>query len=266
MVPQRTRHSGLQLAYVTAGGGPPVVLVHGGMSDHRVWEDQIRLLSPDYTVVAWDAPGGGGSDDPPADFAMADYARSLAAVIDHAGTGPAHIVGHSFGGGLALALHAERPDCVLSLTLIGAYAGWKGSLGETEARTRLQGVLDSLSQAPGGLAETFLPTLFAREPSPEVLELIRTVMGDFRPSAAATMAVAFAEADLTPHLPEIHVPTLVLCGEKDVRAPRPVGEALHAAIPGSRLVVIEGVGHEVHHEAPERLARELRAFFPQVGA
>lgn len=72
---------------MTAGDGPPVVLAHGAMSDHRVWEDQIRLLSPDYSVVAWDSPGGGRSDDPPAEFSMADYARGLAAVIDHAGTG-----------------------------------------------------------------------------------------------------------------------------------------------------------------------------------
>ncbi|HYO40746.1 MAG TPA: alpha/beta hydrolase, partial [Nocardioidaceae bacterium] len=74
------------------------------------------------------------------------------------------------------------------------------------------------------------------------------------------MALASAEADLRPVLGLVSVPTLVLCGDRDTRAPLPVAEALHAAIPGSQLVVLDGVGHVSAVEAPERFNAAIRRF------
>ena len=234
----------LKIAYASAGAGDPVLLVHGGLGDHRIWKEQIPPLARDFTVLAWDAPGGGRSGDPAPNFTMTDYARCLASVIDDAGLGPAHLVGHSFGGALALALHAERPDTVRSLTLVGAYAGWKGSLGEAEAQRRLAAVVQTLDEAREAPGDLFLASLFGRDPDPGMVALVRQVMADTRPAAGATMARAFAVADLTGHLPAIDVPTLIVHGENDIRAPRAVADALLAAIPDARLVVIEDVGHE----------------------
>ena len=77
-------------------------------------------------------------------------------------------------------------------------------------------------------------------------------------------ARAFAEADLRDALPQVHVPTLLLCGEADARSPLPVAEALHAAIPRSTMVVLPGLGHESYLEAPERFNAEVRAFLRSV--
>ena len=74
------------------------------------------------------------------------------------------------------------------------------------------------------------------------------------------MARAFAEADLRDVLPHIAVPALLVAGDLDVRAPLTVTRALHAAIPGSTLVVLPGTGHVVSLEAPARFEAELRAF------
>jgi pimeloyl-ACP methyl ester carboxylesterase len=74
------------------------------------------------------------------------------------------------------------------------------------------------------------------------------------------MAMASAEADLRDVLPLIDVPTLLLYGDQDVRAPRAVAEALLASIPGSRLVVMPGVGHASSVEAPDRFCAEVRTF------
>ena len=70
----------------------------------------------------------------------------------------------------------------------------------------------------------------------------------------------FAEADLRDVLPRIDVPTLLLCGEDDVRAPRPVWKALHSGIRGSKLVLIPDVGHVIDIEAPERFNAEVKEF------
>ncbi|MGH3100289.1 MAG: alpha/beta fold hydrolase, partial [Thermoleophilia bacterium] len=85
--------NGLEIAYERAGEGPPLVLVHGGAVDARMWRPQLAALADEFTVVAWDEPGAGRSSDVPATFAMADYADCLAALIEALALGPAHVVG-----------------------------------------------------------------------------------------------------------------------------------------------------------------------------
>ncbi len=79
------------------------------------------------------------------------------------------------------------------------------------------------------------------------------------------MLTAFASADLRAVLPTIAVPVLLIYGAKDVRAPRRVAEALHAAIPGSRLILVPAAGHDVNLEAPEEYDAAVRAFLRMVG-
>jgi pimeloyl-ACP methyl ester carboxylesterase len=88
---------------------------------------------------------------------------------------------------------------------------------------------------------------------------------EFHPVGFRAMALASAEADLRPVLGLVSVPTLVLCGDRDTRAPLPVAEALHAAIPGSQLVVLEEVGHVCAVEAPERFNAAIRRFLGGTG-
>ncbi len=94
----------------------------------------------------------------------------------------------------------------------------------------------------------------------EVIDEVRVMMSGVRPARLLAMLIAFAEADLTAVLPTIAVPTLLLYGEFDARAPRRVADALHAGIPGSELVVLSGVGHYVNLEAPEAFNAEVRRF------
>jgi pimeloyl-ACP methyl ester carboxylesterase len=88
----------------------------------------------------------------------------------------------------------------------------------------------------------------------------RDMMLDVRPAGALSMLTAFANADLRAVLPTIGVPTLLIYGAEDVRAPREVAEALHAQIPASRLILVPGAGHDVNLEAPEEYAAAVRSF------
>jgi pimeloyl-ACP methyl ester carboxylesterase len=85
-------------------------------------------------------------------------------------------------------------------------------------------------------------------------------IAEFQPAGFRAMAMASAEADLRGVLAFIDVPTLLLYGDQDVRAPREVAEALLAGIPGSRLVMMPGVGHASSVEAPDRFCVEVQAF------
>src|SRR5262245_6503816 len=100
----RVEVGGLAIAYERAGHGPPVVMAHGFVGDGRsTWNSQIDALCDEFNVVAWDAPGAGGSDDPPVGFGMDDYADCLAGFIRAVRLDEAHLVGLSFGGALVLA-------------------------------------------------------------------------------------------------------------------------------------------------------------------
>jgi len=117
---------GLRVAYQRAGSGQPLVLLHGFIADSRVWRRQMEDLSRDFDVVAWDAPGCGQSSDPPEEFTMAEFADSLAGLIEHSGVPSAHVLGLSWGGTLAMQFHRKYPASVRSLILADTYAGMGG--------------------------------------------------------------------------------------------------------------------------------------------
>lgn len=257
---------GMRIAFERAGTGPALVLVHGAVGDSRVWRAQLDSLSADFTVVAWDAPGCGRSGDPPESFTLDDYADCLAGFIEVMGLERPHVLGHSFGGGLALALCRAHGELPASLVLVGAYAGWAGSLPADEVETRLTLALElaeGITQRP--LTPDSMPGLVSDATPPDRRDELATIMADVRPVGTRVMARAFAAADLRDVLPEIAVPTLLLYGDADVRAPRHVAEALHLGIGDSTLVMVPGAGHEAHADAPEAFEREVRAFLQRAG-
>jgi pimeloyl-ACP methyl ester carboxylesterase len=225
-----------------------------------MWRPQIDGLSDEFTVVAWDAPGYGGSSDPPETFPLSDFADCLAAFIGVLGLGRPHVVGLSFGGGLALELYRRHPELPLTLVLASAYAGWAGSLPSEMVEQRLQQALRLADQSPDQLVEELIPTMFTDSAPAEPVEEFAASMREFHPVGLRANSRAFAEADLRDVLPSIDVPTLLLHGDSDVRAPRKVACDLHAAIPGSRLVTLPGAGHVCNIDAPEVFNAEVRAF------
>ena len=251
---------GLRIAYERAGAGSPLVLLHGYVGDgSTTWRFQLDALSDEFTVIAWDAPGAGASSDPPESFGIAGYADVLAGFITRLGLESPHVAGLSFGGILALALAGRHPDLPRSLVLASAYAGWSGSLPADVVTQRLQQAMALSALSPEEFAGTLLPTMFSAATPPEVVEAFGASMGGFHPTGFRAMARASAES-VRELLPRIHVPTLLVSGDQDVRAPLPVAEDLHAAIAGSSLVVLPGVGHACNIEAPEAFDRAVRSF------
>ncbi len=257
---QHVELDGLRITYRRAGRGQPLVLLHGGPNHSGEWLRQLETLSDEFDVVAWDMPGAGGSDDPPETFGIGGYAECLAAFIDVLGVRRPHVVGLSFGTTVALELYRLRPELPQSLVLVSAFAGWAGSLPPEVVRERLEALRRQSEEDPEEVVAQWLPMLFSSTASPEALEHSAAIIRDFHPVGLRAIAAAMAEADLRDVLSAIAVPTLLLYGDADVRSPPPVAESLHAAIPGSRLVWVPGVGHHVNLEAPDRFDDEIRSF------
>jgi pimeloyl-ACP methyl ester carboxylesterase len=210
---------GHRIAYERKGEGPPLVLLHGYVGDRRVWRPQIDALSDEFTVVAWDAPGYGGSSDPPEVFPLSDFADCLAAFVDALDLGRPHVAGVSFGGGLALELYRRHPSLPRTLVLASAYAGWAGSLPAEVIEQRLQQALRLADQTPDDLVQELIPTMFTDSAPAELVEEFALSMREFHPVGLRANSRAFAEADLRDVLPHVAVPTLLLYGDMDVRAP-----------------------------------------------
>jgi pimeloyl-ACP methyl ester carboxylesterase len=255
---------GLRIAYEQAGEGPPLVLLHGALSDSRAWRAQIEALAAEFTVVAWDAPGAGRSSDPPDGFGMAGWAEALAGLLDAVRLGPAHVAGISWGGSVALELYRRHPDAAASLILADTYAGWKGSLSPVQCAERLDQAVRASHMSPDELTAIWLPQLLSTGAQPEFARELATIMADFHPAGARAMAQAMAEADLTGVLPCIRVPTLLLWGERDARSPLGIAEAMRAAIPGAHLTILPDAGHDSNVEQPGRFTAAVREFCRSV--
>lgn len=248
------------MAYERRGDGPTVVLVHGYVGDGAsTWRPQLDGLANEFDVVALDLPGAGGSEDPPEFFGASGFADALAGFIAALDLIRPHVVGLSFGGATLIEFCRRHQELAVSLTLVGAYAGWAGSLPSAEVDRRLNQALELSRLAPEQLVDTLLPTMFAPSASPEVVANFGNSLRSFHPVGFRAMARASAE-NLTDVLTTIRLPTLLVYGEEDVRAPAGVASALYDAISGAELVRLPGAGHVCNIDAADRFNVTLRDF------
>jgi pimeloyl-ACP methyl ester carboxylesterase len=253
--------AGLRIAFERQGEGPPLLLLHGGYGcDSRAWRRQLEALSDEFSVVAWDAPGHGQSSDPPETFGLSDYADAVAGFVAALGLDRPHVLGLSLGGGLAIELYRCHPTVPRTLVLAGAYAGWAGSLPADVVEERLQRAVRESELPPETWLPAYMPGMLSPSASPDLVDELMSIMLGVHPAGLRAELRAFAKADLRDVLPTIGVPTLVLHGEYDQRAPLHVAEDLHAHIPGSTLVVLPGVGHVSNVEAADQFNDAVRDF------
>lgn len=247
-----------------ARSGPLLVFLHGVGGNRHNWADQLAHFAPRFTAIAWDARGYGDSDDgDPATLAFTDFADDLARVIDRFG-GPAHLVGLSMGGRIALDCWRRFPDRVASLTLADT------SAGAAPDPTRLAAFL-ALRRAPllaGRTMAEIAPAIVDSIAGPAITAAARKRLlashAALRPAAyLATLAAVTAFADFPP-LATITVPTLVIAGEHDPVATPAHAAAMAAAIPGARLHIIPGAGHVSNIEAPAAFNAALGDFLDSL--
>ena len=254
---------GVRLAYDVAGSGPPLVLLHAGIVDRRMWDDVVPLLTDVATVIRYDGRGFGESSRPP----DGEYARwgDLFAVMDAAGAEKAHLVGVSQGAETALDATLTAPARVDHLLMCGAgMRGWPFR-EELNARWKLEveawdrGDLD-------GCAEESMVTWFdgPQRLAIEVDPIIRRRAWEMQRLAIDLEnddAIAGAP-DPPPgdRLGQVQAPALIAVGELDQPDMIAIAEHLVAGIPGARHVVLPGVAHLPPMERPAEFAQLIRGF------
>ena len=258
------------LAYDVAGDGPPLVLVHAGITDRRMWDDVWDDLATDHTVVRYDTRGYG--DTRILDTTPYSNRADLIAVLDELGIERAALCGVSRAGSIVIDTTVEFPDRVSALIPVAAGLGgfetpitpeeeaaftelerleeardWD-ALVEGEMRVWVDGLTGTPDRVPEvrrRAAEMDLRAYreHSDEPEAEVIPL--------QPRAAGRIA-------------DLRVPTLVIVGDMDT--PETVAACRHIAvtIPGARLVVLSGVAHLPPMERPGEFASLVREFLPKA--
>jgi pimeloyl-ACP methyl ester carboxylesterase len=239
--------------YETAGNGFPLVLLHGIGSNSRSWHRQLAALSPDFTVIAWDAPGYGASSDPPETTkpmkaTIRFYSGQLRGLLDSLGLKKVFLLGHSMGGVVAQEFYRAFPDYVAALIL--ADTRCVGSPAGLEAR--LQSIR---TMTPAQLAAERAPKLLSRNAPPDLVREAVSIMSEVRRPGYEFAAIAMAQNDSRDVVRNLRVPALLIWGAEDEITP--VWDEIP---PGVQVKIIPDAGHLCYIEQPERFNEIVKEF------
>jgi 3-oxoadipate enol-lactonase len=240
---------GGQLRYSTAGTGDPVVLIHGLGLDAAMWDPQWRVLQKEFRAIRYDLRGFGRSTVPTGPYS---HCEDLLGLLDFLEARPAHVVGLSMGGRVALRFALEQPNSVRSLTLIDpALDGYAWSAAWTR---RMDAILNAAGNGDlDGAKRLWLAhELFAPAKLDPPLALALAAMVE-RYSAWHWCNADPVRRPASPAIGElasVTAPTLVLVGELDLPDFQTIARVLAAGIPRAALRSIAGAGHMANMEAP----------------
>ncbi len=253
--------NGASLHFEAAGtGAQTVVFLHGLFLSGLMWSAQMRALSPAYRCMALDFRGQGRSAVSLDGYDMDTLARDVAGVVARLGA-PVHLAGAGMGGFVALRVAARRPELVRSLALVGTSA--EPEPAEDVFRQRLMsqiGRVAGLRPVVGGLMRQLFGPAFLADPARAAERdawRARLLANDRRGAARALRGV-LERRDVSEALHRLRVPTLVMAGEEDAAVDPVRSQRLHAAIPGSRLLLVPGAGHSLPIEQPGATSEALR--------
>jgi len=256
---------GGRLRYCTAGSGNPVVLIHGLSLDTSMWDPQWPPLTREFRAIRYDLRGFGGSSVPQAPYSHSD---DLLGLLDFLGARPAHIVGLSMGGRVALRFALDQPQAVQSLTLIdSALEGHSWTAGWSE---KMRAIVEAAGNGgPAAAKQLWLAhELFApARRDPQLAAALAAMVGRYTAWHWSNVDPIRKPASPTSEsLSLLRCPTLVLVGEFDLPDFTAIAQRLAATIPHATLHTIRGAGHMANMEAPaavnELLLEHLRASSP----
>jgi 3-oxoadipate enol-lactonase len=244
---------------VDVGQGPAVLCLHGIGSGSAAFGPQAEELAGSLRLLAWDAPGYGKSPDPTAAPTLDDYADAAAEVLRRRQVGPAHVLGVSWGGVIAMRLATRHPQLVKSLVLAGSSRGSGQSAQQATAMRARADELEALGA--NAFAEARAPRLLSDAADQRLVRRVtQTMAASVRLPGYRYAAASMAAADLSPDLSSIDSPTLVLCGNNDQVTGVPESQALAGGIPDAVFVTIKDAGHLVNQEQPRSFNAWLEAF------
>jgi 3-oxoadipate enol-lactonase len=241
------------------GSGPPVLLIMGLGMPLDMWHPLMPALTRGYRAIRLDNRGSGRSSIPAGPYLVEQMAEDAAAVLDAAGEGNAHVIGASLGGLIAQELAIRHPNRVRSLVLMCTGVG-----GPQAPRTAVQQRIDSGERVPPAemVSLLFAPTT-RRERIDESLEVL--MRQPVSPEGLANqVAGGRAYGGSYERLSQVRQPALILHGTGDQIVDPANAQLLASALPQARLELLEGAGHGLLTDEPQRSANLITEFLDRA--
>jgi 3-oxoadipate enol-lactonase len=237
------------------------VLVHGlGGTSAAIWGRVAGELERDFTLVTYDLRGTGAGGRPPGPYSLDDFVSDLRALVGSLELERPALVGHSFGGSIALAYAARFPDEAAAVVSAGGPVvlpeqGQQG-MRDRAARVEREGMASvAETVATNGTAPSF------RERDPQGYERLVAMLAANDPGTYAATCRVVAELDLRPELGRISAPVLLIAGDLDGVVPPAAGDEIESALPNvAGRVTVEDCGHNLTVERPDVLVEHVRSF------
>ena len=262
--------NGTRLYYEVAGTGHPLTLIHGGLVDRRLWDDQFDVFAQHYRVIRYDMRGFGDSGLIKA--GAYSFEKDLHDLLQFLGIKKTYVLGLSMGGAIAIDFTLMYPEMVDALIPVAmGLSGFKPVEDEfaEEERASWTEVGEALKKRdiPRAVELTLRmwtdgPVRTPEQVDPAVREKVRamTTRNYERPDEQGTVEPESLEPPAISRLSEIHVPTLIIAGDQDVRTILQIADILEKGIAGARKVIIHGPAHHLNMEKPEEFNRAVLDF------
>ncbi|MBV8529325.1 MAG: alpha/beta hydrolase [Candidatus Dormibacteraeota bacterium] len=238
---------------IERGDGKPVLLLHGWGTSAELFVPIFDGLQSERRLIAPDLPGFGDTPPPAQPWSVHEYARWVVALLDRLGVDRCDVIGHSNGGRIGIVLAATYPERVRRIVLTDS----SGIRPRRGLRYRyLVATYKALRRTQGA---TLLPRAL-RDAAQRRAD--RRGSDDFRAASGAMRAtlVRLVNEDITPTLPRVAAPTLLIWGERDADTPLRDAQLMERLIPDAGLVVFEGAGHFAYLEQPARFCTVVDVF------
>jgi pimeloyl-ACP methyl ester carboxylesterase len=248
------RANDAELYYEETGTGEPVLLLHGLGSSTLDWEPQIEALRGNYRVIALDVRGSGRSRDlvnPGGPFSVAQFAADAAALLDHLGAAPAHVVGLSMGGMIAFQLAVDSPKLVRTLTIVNSGPALVPRTREELRVFRLRRLISRVL-GPKGMGRMLAKRLFPKPEHEDKRKLFRERMALNDKRAYVASQEAIFGWSVLDRIEGIDAPTLVVASDQDY-VPVAVKEQWVRRMKNAELRVVTDARHALPIEYPEKL-------------
>jgi len=252
---------GARLYYEMAGEGETLVLLHGGMLDTRMWDEQFQIFAQNYRVIRYDERSSGKSEDLASNEQPYIFYQDLYQLLNSLGVERASLIGLSLGSRMSIDFAIAYPERVHKLVL--AAPGMSGYAFSEEVNQRGSEMEELLMQ--GKVAESIesFVRLWAdgqRSPEqidPAVRERVRVMAADTlaRPGSEEGQPPQELEPLAIDRLTEITAPTLIIVGDQDMPDILTITKLLEEQVAGSKSVIVPGVAHMVNMEKPEEFTR-----------
>jgi 3-oxoadipate enol-lactonase len=259
------RTNGIDTYCVVDGTGPWVVLSHSLACDNTMWAEQIAPLARSFKVVAYDTRGHGRSSVTAAPYSLDLLASDLAALFDALDIDKAHFIGLSMGGMIGQVFALAHQDRLHSLVLCDTTSFYSPAV-RPAWRERIN---EGRQHGMAAVAKPTLDRWFTREfreRTPDVMERFGSRIAATPLEGYAGCSEALLEIDITNRLSEIHLPSLIMVGARDVGTPVSMARTIQEHLPNSQIAIIKDAAHFPNVEQTNAFNQALLMFLTEAEA